>query len=153
MTPFFAGPAAPRCSKACLCKVSRKYSKDSVGPISSQMSRLKSNILLKQTSFDAKPCTSPYENPSVRELDPDILQTCLMCPCRALYEHVGKKIAENVGSVVTQISPQKILFWRGKKKNSRQQLGRGTWIQFSKTRRHWHPKEFGVLCLNQREEK
>ena len=116
MTPFFAGPAAPRCSKACLCKVSRKYSKDSVGPISSQMSRLKSNILLKQTSFDAKPCTSPYENPSVRELDPDILQTCLMCPCRALYEHVGKKIAENVGYVVTQISPQKILFWRGKKK-------------------------------------
>ena len=53
-------------------------------------------------------CTQPHERPNVHvvfERDPEILRTCLMCPCRAFDDFFFPIIfAGYVGSLKTQIS-------------------------------------------------
>ena len=91
--PFFSGPAASRCPKACLYKVSCKKSKNWL-----LRTNIESNLTpkientLKPSNYDAKPwflhLTAQKSKCPHRfwELDPEILHTCLMCPCRAFYE-------------------------------------------------------------------
>ena len=90
---FFSGPAASRCFKACLYKASREKSKNWL-----RRTNIKSNLtpklecILKRSNYDANPwflhliaqkskCPRRFW-----EIDPEILHTCLMCPCRAYYE-------------------------------------------------------------------
>ena len=92
IAPVFSGRAASRCSKAWLYKVSPKYSKNWL-----RRTNIKSYLTpeieptLKPSNYDAKPwfCTLPRKSPNVHAVferwDPEILHTCLMCPCRALY--------------------------------------------------------------------
>ena len=68
---------------------------------------------LKLSIYDAKPwclhfTAKKFQYPSrFSETDPEMLHTCLMCPCRAFYE-LGFScfvfLAGNVGSLQTQIS-------------------------------------------------
>ena len=100
--PFiFSGRAASRRSKACLYKVSRKYSKNWL-----RRTNIKSNLTpkieytLKPSNYDAKSwflhCTTQKAKCARRflKLDLEILHTCLMCPCWAFYE---KKIRRKCG--------------------------------------------------------
>ena len=91
--PFLSGRAASRCSKACLYKVSRKYSKNWL-----RRTNIKSNLTpeiectLKPSNYEAKPWLPHFTAQKskcprrFREMDPEILRTCSMCPCQAFYE-------------------------------------------------------------------
>ena len=95
MTHYFSGRAASRCSKACLYKVSRKYSKSWL-----RRTNIKSNLTpkiedtLKPSNYDAKPWFLHFTAQKSKcprrfwQIDPEKLHTCLMCPCRAFYECV-----------------------------------------------------------------
>ena len=135
MTRFKSGRAASRFSKACLYKVSRKYSKNWL-----RKTNIKSNLTpeikytLKPSNYEAKPWFLHFTAQKskcprrFREINPEISRTCSMCPCRVFYEcFYWKTIAGNLGSLKTQIS-QKIQnpnIWLKEKKN-RKRLGRGT---------------------------
>ena len=90
----FSGRAGSRCSKACLYKVSRKYSKNWL-----RRTNIKSiwtpriKYTQKPSIYDAKSWFSPFTVPksnahSSLEIDLEIVRTCLMCSCRAFYECV-----------------------------------------------------------------
>ena len=135
MTHFFSGLAASRCSKACSHKLSRKYSKNWL-----RRTNIESNLsfrieyTLKPSNYDAKPWFLHFAAQKSKcphrfwEIDP-ILHNCLMCPCRAFHECFSF-FAENVGSLQTQISPEKtktaISDGKKRNKNIRYRLGRGT---------------------------
>ena len=109
--PFFSGPAASRCSKACLHKVSRKKLKNWL-----RRTNIKSNLTLeikyrrKPRNYNTKPLflhLTARKSKSPRrvwELDHEILHTCLMCSCRAFYDVFFFNPAENVWSLKTRIS-------------------------------------------------
>ena len=87
---FFSGRAASRCSKACLYRVSRKYSKNWL-----RRTNIKSNLTpeieytLKPSNYDAEPWFLHFTAPKsiftrrFWEIYAQCLHTCLMCPCRA----------------------------------------------------------------------
>ena len=114
---FSSGRAASRCSKACLYKVSIKYSKNWL-----RWTNIKTNLTpeieykLKPSSYDAKPWFLHFTAQKSKcprrfwEIDPEFLRVCLMCPCRAFYEWVFLFLfffVGNLGSLKTHIS-QKI---------------------------------------------
>ena len=96
--PLFSGPAASRCSKACLYKVSLKKSRN----VWLHRTNIKSNLtpkieyiyILKPSNYNAKPwflhLTAQKSKCPRRfwELDPEILHMCLICPCRAFCDWV-----------------------------------------------------------------
>ena len=170
MTRFKSGRAASRFSKACLYKVSRKYSKNWL-----RKTNIKSNLTpeikytLKPSNYEAKPWFLHFTAQKskcprrFREINPEISRTCSMCPCRVFYEcFYWKTIAGNLGSLKTQIS-QKIQKNRYLAKTKRKekpdsQKARQGHIKhvckisgsISQIRRgHRTLKEIGVLCLNQ----
>ena len=99
-----------------------------------------------------------------QEIDPEVMHTCLMCPCQSFYDCVFF-FAGNVGSVKTEISKkirkQKYLAEKktiAKKRKKHSQKTRQGHIKHvrkisgsisQKRRGHWTLKEFGVLCFNQ----
>ena len=98
MTNFFFGRAASRCSKACLHKVSRQWSKNW---LRTRRTNIKSNLTpeieypRKTNNYDAKPWFLLFTAQKSKcprrfwEIDPEIWHTCLlMCPCRAFHEWI-----------------------------------------------------------------
>ena len=92
---FCSDQAASRFSEACWYKVLRKYSKNWLREtnIKSYLTP-KIDSTLKSSNYDAKPWFLHFiAQKSVCphrfwEIDPEILQTYLMCPCRAFCQWV-----------------------------------------------------------------
>ena len=89
--------------------------------------------------------------------DPEILQTCLMCPCRAFYDFcfsLRRKCGIPFKTQTSHKKYKKNIIWR--KTHIRKRLGRGTLNTCAKfqglsqkRRGHWTPNEFGAISLNQ----
>ena len=160
---MFSWPATSGCSKACLYTVSHKKSNNWL-----RRTNIQSNLTpeiehtLKPSNYDAKPwCLRLTAQKSKYlhrfwELDPEILHTFLICPCRPFYECFFFFPPPKMWG---SSSPKYPLYIRQRKEEKKKSLkARQGHIKHvckisgsnSQERRgHWRLKEFGVLCLNQ----
>ena len=90
---------------------------------------------LKPSNYDAKPWFLPFTAQKSKcprrfwEIEPEILHSCLMCPCRAFYErgfYFCFFSAGNVGSLKTQLFQQIQTPQTSGENKQLKRLGRGT---------------------------